>query len=80
MVLHTRGRVGSRRFSAEAPSIEDVSGLSLFIAACSPAGPWASGAFRGKTGCLSVPQRGERVPTRDGGNVGSRRFFSSEVL
>ena len=48
---------------------------------------------RGKTVCLPVPQRGERVPTRDGGiflpkagyfdgtnlNAGSRSYWTRET-
>ena len=52
MVLHTRGRVGSRHFSEEAPS--SVMSLGAFFVVksggCySPTGPWAS--LAGTTEC-----------------------------
>ena len=46
MVLHTRGRVGSRHFKKENPQQSNLLGIPFYAATYSLTGPWAKRAFR----------------------------------
>ena len=47
MVLHTRGRVGSRRFfRKKASASKDAGAFLVYTASCSLAGEWAKRIFR----------------------------------
>ena len=61
MVLHTRGRVGSRRFFRE-PLELTPEALFIYMAVCSPTGEWASGAAEGRLNVFPCPSEGSEFP------------------
>ena len=75
MVLHTRGRVGSRRFlECEKPLHQkDAEAFLFYAAACPLTESGRRGPERGKTECPSVPDEGSHTSYGDGGVRGPER-------
>ncbi|MBO7471698.1 MAG: hypothetical protein J6T78_07520 [Bacteroidaceae bacterium] len=78
MVLHTRGRVGSRRFSAREPLESTPEAFFIYMAVCSPTGEWASGAGEGRLNVFPCPSEGSEFPLATE-QVGSRRFLAKPL-
>ena len=70
MVLHTRGRVGSRRFTTEASASKDVEAFLVSIPGYSPTGPWATEVFRVVTECHYGLTKGSESPFATEGEEG----------